>query len=348
MSIKFDEAAVQAAIIVSGVTLLTVILGLIFKDFLIPGWVESRSKKRTGRQLLHQYRVNLFRSSEAVLLRLGEIYRVRSHYLWLGTPKNEFYNYKYRSSVYRLCALLGWIRAYRIQEALISFKHEDTRHRLTQAMDSLATALADGQQVEMYVAKAICKILEVEADSLPGEILAKFSVEIDELAQRFMMDGNAESISDLSVESKNAFVAAVVQLATFKHQGPLSALKQQEIVREVSVKVGLIYRDWQQAIGDLMTEKNDDNGSSYRIIGYKQFEKFWNGPPDSEEKRWIARAERIFQGLDLRVDHSTDSRIAQLRRVYTAVYGLLKELYNMEGESKPISPDRYNKILPEV
>jgi len=348
MILKFNEPAVQAAIIVAIVTLVTVILGLIFKDYFIPGWVESRSRKRKGQELLHQYRVNLFNSCETLLSRLGEIYRVRSHYLWAEAPQNEFYNYKYKSSVFRLCVLLGWIRAYRLQEALLSFRDKQTRYTLSQAMDAVGSALADGQEIEMYVTKAICSILGIDSDAVPKDALMKFSVQIDELVQKYTMDSDVNSISELPVEVAEAFVVDLMQLVTFRAEVLITGPQKQEIIREVSVRLGLIYRDWQQAIGDVMVGKNEPDGSSCRVIGYRQFEEIWDGSADGEGKRWIGRAERIFQGLDLRADHRTDSRIAQLRRVYTQVYKLRQELYEMEGSSKPTTPSKFRKILPEV
>jgi hypothetical protein len=216
MLFKWNDATVQAAIIVASVTLLTVLAGLIFKDFLIPGIVEKRSKNRRGHALFNQYRINLFRACEAFLARIAEIYRVRSHYLWQGAPKSEFYNYKYKSSIYRIGVLLGWIRGYRLQEAIIFFKDKDTRHRLSEAIGNVSKALADGQMVEMYVSRSVCRVLGVNTERLPAITLRKFSVQIDALIEKYTTDRDVNSVSELPTESKDAFVKELVQLATFR------------------------------------------------------------------------------------------------------------------------------------
>jgi hypothetical protein len=176
----------------------------------------------------------------------------------------------------------------------------------------------------------------------------KFSVQIDELVQKYTMEGDVNSISELSGEVGKAFVVELMQLVPFRTDKRITEPQKLEIIREVSVRIGLIYRDWQQAIGDVMVEKYETHASSYRVIGYRQFEGIWDASGESEEKRWIGRAERIFQGLDLRADHRTDSRIAQLRRVYIHVYKLRQEMYDMVGGSKPTTPSRFRKIPPDV
>jgi flagellin-specific chaperone FliS len=97
-----------------------------------------------------------------------------------------------------------------------------------------------------------------------------------------------------------------------------------------------------------MLEKNDRDDLSNNVIGYRRFEALWTGQHNDEEYKWINRMERIFQGLDLRVDYRTDSRIAQLSRLYTHVYALLVELYNIDGGEKPTTADKLSKIPREV
>lgn len=348
MLLKISDPPVQAAIIVASTTLITVILGLVFKDYFIPGWVEQRSRKKTGEELLGLYRIRLFRACQAFLARLHEMYRVRSHYLWPEAPQSDFYSYKYKSSVYRLCVLLGWIRAYRLQEAILSFPDNVNRHDLSKAMDGVTSALADGQGVEMYVANAICRILKVEPTRVPADTLARFSVQIDHLVQKYTMDNDANTILDLKDEPQAAFIKELLTLATFQTDKQTTPQQRKEILKEVSIRLGLIYRDWQQAIGDFMIIKPENGDSSYQVIGYKPFEATWDAPVTDEGKKWARRAEKIFHGLDLRVDHSTDSRIQQLDNVYISTYNLLKELFYMEIGDKPVSLEDFRKIPSKI
>jgi hypothetical protein len=120
--------------------------------------------------------------------------------------------------------------------------------------------------------------------------------------------------------------------------------KAQEVIVKASVKHGLIYRDWQQAIGDIMLEKYENKDvCPYTIIGYKKFEEMWDNG-SIEEKKWLERAERIFKNLDLSVSEYSDSRIIQLKNMYSHSYDLLKALYITKVGAKPISKIKFRKI----
>ncbi len=50
-------------------------------------------------------------ASESLAWRLREILSFNGAFLLPEAPMNGFFKYKFDSTVYRLCALLGWIRA---------------------------------------------------------------------------------------------------------------------------------------------------------------------------------------------------------------------------------------------
>jgi hypothetical protein len=340
---KIGEAPVQAALIVAATTLFTVIVGFIFKDYLIPGWIEKRTASRSGQALFQLYKVNLFRSANAINNRLHEIYRTRSHYLWINAPLNTFYDYKYKSSIYRLCVLMGWIRAYRSLESSMTIAKSDAKfHEISGCINALESALADGQRIEMYVAKALFTIAKVKSDTVPADTLEKFSVEVDHLVNQYLQNDVLDYIAELAPTQQNAFVVDIEKLLDtlkIKHE-PLTA-NRELIIKEVSVKLGLIYRDWQQGIGDLMLQKD---AQTYSAISYKTFEEYWGMKEDTSEKKWLKRAEVMFENLDLRVDQQSDSRIEQLKLVYASIYSLLTALYATETGVSPISQEDFNKI----
>lgn len=258
-SFKLNEPQVQASLIIASVTIITVILGFAIKDYIIPGIIEKRSKKREGQQLFNRYKVHLFKSALFFANRLSEIFRTRSHYLWIEAPKSDFYEYKYLSTIYRLCALLGWIRAYRLEEASISIRKSDKEiHLLSGGLDKLVSSFADGQNIEMYVAKALCKLHAVEIDKMPVDRLELFSVEIDHIVQEVLTNSGKEYVSELSDQKQTEFITKFKNLLTkLSIEGSLVDSTKADVIKAVSIKQGLIYRDWQQAIGDLMLGKKD-------------------------------------------------------------------------------------------
>lgn len=346
--LKTAEPQVQAAIIIAITTVFTVILGFLFKDYWIPGLIELRTKRREGQEVFKRYKIYIFKAALFFAYRLIEIFRTRSHYLWKNKPQSEFYDYKYKSTVYRLCVLLGWIRAYRLEESSIVIEKTDEKiQAISTVIESIEKSLADGQGVEMYAAKEICGITGVDINNVNGDNIKKFSIEIDHQIQIFQEKYNKEFMSELSLEQKNSFVQAIsdsMQKVGLKETA-IEDVCVDRIIKKVSIRVGLIYRDWQIAIGDIMLTKSQNNdGPKYEVIGYGKFEEMWSRDKATEEKKWLLRAEQIFENLDLRLDDDSDSRIPQISRLYISIYNLLKELYLTDVGIKPIKPNEFSRI----
>lgn len=341
--LKIHESAVQAALIVTFSTILTVVLGFIFKDYFIPRWIEKRKRRLESQYLFVQYKSQLIISAFTFLKRLHEIYVTRSHYLWKETPMSNFYQYKYKSSVYRLCSLLGALRAYRLIESSLILR--DTE--ISSYMGAVESCLADGQMIEMYVAKSICKIANVDIEKIKPNAIEKLSIEVDNLVQKFQMEYDQEYIADLDSKSQDRFILELADLMK-RLEIPNSNLenKKTELIKEVSIKLALIYRDWQQAIGEMML-KPSANGIQ-NVISFRNFENKWDKFKSNQKSDiWLERVEKIFENLDLRVDQNSDSRIDQLKRVYNSVYKLLKKLHNLRLNESPISENAFAS-LPNV
>jgi hypothetical protein len=163
-------------------------------------------------------------------------------------------------------------------------------------LKEVEACLADGQRVEMYIAKSICSITGTNFEDLPIETGLKFSIEIDNLIQRYQTSYEKEYIADLATERQKEFIDELVAIMG-ELNIPSSQVTsfQREIVKETSIKLALIYRDWQQAIGDLMIIKQPDH--SYEVLSFKAFESEWSKDHKCEGKLWLQRAERISRIL---------------------------------------------------
>lgn len=340
---QLNEIPIQTALIAACTTLITVFLGFLIKDYLIPLIVEDRVKRRKGQELFLKIKRNLFSSANSFNHRLHEIFRTRSHYLWKQTPLIEFYDYKYRSTVFRLCTLLGWVRIYRIQEPnLVIKKKADTSHLILERIQAIESSLADGQRVEMYIVKAIFRLLGKDTNAVQKTDLEKFSVELDHLVHAVHSRHNIVQLNDADTPIKDQFIKDLASAAQ-NISITLADLQdnKDKVIDEVSVKLGLIYRDWQQAIGDLMLLKN---GEEYQTISYKTFEAYWDQADTTSEKKWLKRAEVMFDNLNLTANTKSDSRIEQIPLIYSSVYALQKTLYNIKIGPAPISKLNFDKI----
>ena len=344
--LRMNEPSVQAAMIVASTTLITVGFGFYLKDYLIPGFIDKRTRNRNGQELFLLYKVNLFWAAYNFNNRLYEIFRTRSHYLWNRTAINSFYEYKYKSSVYRLCVLLGWIRAYKLSESNIVILNKDSEtHKISECIFKLEAAFADGQRIEMYVAKSICSIIEVDPEKLEQTTLAKFSIEIDDIVNKYLNTHQKEYMSDIDTIYQDQFVEELQKLIdNLKISGKSMKGQKEKIIEEVSVKLALIYRDWQSAIGDLMLNKEEEK---FFVISFKAFDEMWTKGKKFEHQ-WIKRAETIFSDLNINVNLPLDSRIDQLKLVYGHVYELLKTFFKIKVGLNPMSIENFNKIPSNV
>ena len=101
------QATIIGALVGSAIAALVAIFTIMVKDYLIPVLAEKREASRTRRLTFKKYANPLIVCSIALLYRLKEVFSNRGQFLLADAPRNEFNRYKYVSTVYRLCALLG-------------------------------------------------------------------------------------------------------------------------------------------------------------------------------------------------------------------------------------------------
>lgn len=323
-----QEPQVKAAIIIGSVTLVTVCLGFFIKDYLIPIRLEKRKAKIERVSVFRNYRTPLKDSALSFKRRLDEIFRTRAHILWKDNPANDFYNYKLISTNYRLCSLLGWIYAFRKEESYLQVPSKKLRKQIMVQLDAFSTSLADGQGVEMDVAKRLLVLLNIDAANLQEGVVEKFSVEIDHLIQKAIASENKHVLADASEENHDTFLSSLATLIKdqMKREVDQGQLRELNVIDEASIRLGLIYRDWQQGIGDLMIkERGKDNGRSYDVISFREFENMIVSA-DTSGQLWLNRTMRLFENLDVSRDNRADNRIDQLKRINVSLGKLITAL----------------------
>ncbi len=327
--IRLGSPHVQAAILISLTTLMTIILGFIFKEYWIPGWIDNRRRRRDGQELFKRYKSDMFYAGHALMKRLEEIFQNRSHYLIEGAPKSKFYDYKYKSSVYRLCLLLGLIRFFKSDEPFIVTKHS-SKKRVVQAIAELQKVLADGQNMEMFIVRKLVEFSRIDKRKFNYIHQGKLAIDTDHLIQKFLVDRGIDIISKLPPYKQDLFIDEL-KLLVEKNGGSGHAVEENKlkIIEMISLRTILIYRDWQMAIGDMMLEKVSAKDASYKIIGYGEFERIANRGEDANNI-WVTRCEGVFKDLNTTLNLDVDSRGDQLRSLYSCLYNLIKELNEID------------------
>ncbi|KFF22919.1 hypothetical protein [Chryseobacterium sp. JM1] len=325
--LKIPDAAIGAiiaAIIGAGISILTILT----KDFWFPILTEKRSSKAKRRQTFRKYANPLMMSSVALLYRIKEIF-FRGYFLLDVTPKNFYNNYKYVSSVYRILALIGWIRASKIELSHIEVDTTDDYQQLEKAITGFEKSLADGEHIEQSILENLAKHWNLKIDKLQSEQRNKLGVDIEKAIDELCFKENVEIALNLSDEGKKCLAKEVCHLICTTINSPkidIEVINEtvKTVIREMSRVEAWIFRDWQSALGDMMIKKaSNDTDRKFEVIGFKEFEQIYFSE-EPEDKKWIERIDRLFKNLDVSIDDRFDARTQQFRNIYNATYNLLE------------------------
>lgn len=135
------------------------LVGVILKDFLFTRSFESWKQRRALEQIYQKYRDPLLLSSRELCIRLAEILKqyptgfLKSEVL-LSNPSKQWQNniddkyfqkYKLVSTVYRMCAFLGWLELYRQDVVFLRNGEDEHTIKLEDCITAIRSDLADGQ-----------------------------------------------------------------------------------------------------------------------------------------------------------------------------------------------------------
>jgi len=324
------KATVIGAFIGAFITLFIAAVTIAIKDYWIPILAEGRAARKAKKGAFKKYAHPVIIASTSLLYRLEEILLNRGQYLLDTSAKTVFNEYKYISTLYRLCSLMGWLRASDIELSHVEVKNTKQYAKLRDARVAFEKALADGQHIERNVLEDMCEIANLDISSLDEKKTILLSVEVENIIEDYCFSLQVTSASRLKTEEKPILVQKVIDIICAS-----GGLEKKEIdffspivitscIESMDWREGLIFRDWQSAIGDLMIKANNGEARKYDVIGYKDFEEMRSGA-DHPNKKWLDRAERLIKDLNIKQPEKFDVRPEQLRRIFAATFGLLKE-----------------------
>jgi hypothetical protein len=305
------------------------LFGVILKDLIFKLWDENRTKKETLRAVYARYAEPLSLATVSLLWRLHEALEQpgRGRFLKIvGVPpttnKYSTYGaYKKLSTLYRLAALLGLIRACRREFSYLKVAESEAHGPIQEAINSFERALADGPAVAIERLVKLCSIWGLE-QAISDEICQYLAVDLEIAIDEFFQYLNVDEVSLLSDCQKLQLVSRAAKVIT-------SSLKLQDIPQDVieqswaraiqivDFKEAWIYRDWQSAIGDLMLLKIDGAERRFEVVGFSEFESMCTDGTDVQ-KKWIIRLSAVLDGIDLSWKDPYDHRPSQLGAVLHA------------------------------
>lgn len=331
----------KAALIGATVTL----LGYFIRDFAIALWHERKKSEKDLLAVFQRYADPLSSAATSLLWRLKEIFSAegRGAYLKGDAPPNTYNEYKKVSTLYRIASLIGWIRAFRRELSFLRVKDKAGFQSMQCALDEFESALADGPQMELERLGLLAKLwlLEMPADESAKSALG---VELEHTVHQQFHQEAVDGETTVSPEVKERISCAVANaLCARLNIKRLSA----DVINEtkakafdiITIKETWFYRDWQAALGDVMTKEVNGSSRRFDVIGFGEFESIWLSN-DENGKIWLSRLNRIIDDLDVLI--SDDCQVKQLQKILDATARLVKALSTISTSREIISEPTLN------
>ena len=333
--------------------LISGILGPLLKDVFIQRWNERRSDQKLRGQIEQNYFAPLSASAEKLIWRMSEILiSQRSHFLMLKTNPKDFSQYKRLSTLYRIAALLGWIRAINLELSALPRGGFGITSPVFKALSKVQSAMADGHGVEERRIRSFCKACDINISALAGDQLsslaASFEVAMYAIAGDELRD-NHHHLLNSTVLHQEFICRSLLQFLADK--GLVCSLNEEQFRSVLESLVGclgyreaLIYREWQDAIGDAVIVKDEySTARKYRIISFEEFERLLV----SGTFNWVKPLRKFIEDVDF---ESLDLMDERPKHLHDLTKGVAEVLVAISDSSQgvlvnPTALERAQKML---
>lgn len=331
--------------------------------FILKEWIENRREhKKEAQKRVDEFRAYtdpLLRAAYDLYQRLQEIFDQKAKFLLERAPKNHFNQYRYISTLYRLCVVLGWVRALRIELAGMELHDSSQYKNIDTSIKEFQRMLYESHLMEGARISFLARIWKINVNDLPSEDLRRMEENIAQLIWDTLAEKNTIYAKDLDEETQIILLRKIAKMMSEdcdQEQISEEALiaSAHASIRSISRTESWIYLDWQYAIGDIMLDESDGLNTlrKLKVIGFEAFEDMYLEYVASKrdekmnlKNRWIGRINKLF--LDLRVETSEavkkyDARIQQMRNVASALLRLIEALEAIKQEETYKRPEELN------
>ncbi len=316
---------IQAALIGAFVAIATVFI----KDIFFTLWIDSKKNKRDELSIFRQYADPLANATMSLLWRLNEILsqKHKSSYLFVKYT-TTYAEYKRQSTIYRLASLLGWLRAFRKESTLLKTKDNKQLQVIKDSINRFSVALADGSHVETDRLSGLIDLWKFNIKDCETNSIVASS--IDHEIKDFIVKKKVQSAIELDNDDK---IELCKMIANDMAENYKVKKLSKELIEKTSVQAiqlcslteSWIYRDWQDAIGDLMLKETDNENRKYDVIGFYEFSEIINDNSNSDSL-WIQKIENVFYDLDVTGANKGDMRLQQLDNIVKSTCDLVLAL----------------------
>jgi hypothetical protein len=347
---KWFTAPVLAAAVITSIF---TIGGIALKDYLFKLLEERRLDRRTQSAIYERYSHPLVTSAVSLLNRLHEILYQQHRPVYLlgggfqiaSSPGGEYRSYKKLSTVYRLAAVLGWIRACRREFSYLRVADPGNAKGVHKAIDDFENSLADGSWVEWERITRLCDLwLLCKHDALERTPDARaLATQVDNLIWGYLEKTQVEDVSFLDESARRALCRTVADcLSSHLRTNQVGDASLERSLPDafsiLAMREAWIYRDWQSAIGDIMIQPTEADDRRFEVIGFGDFENLVLTSSD-RQRLSLKRLLDVFDNLDLSIEDRFDARPTQLRSVARAAADLILAINEIQGQRSIVSED---------
>lgn len=311
-------------------------------------WINNHSPLSPNHDLAKHYGAPLSRLGLSLAFRLKEIFEGRSAFLQDKQLKNEFNEYRYISTIYRLAAMLGWLTI--IEKERFDFEPIN-EYLIRDIIFRFRDCLANGRTIEVQIVKDLCSLWKIETvlSQCDEAIINKAGIAIDNLRlafpEAYIKENTSLSptIKELEREVQKEFlhqVLHILQDTVLKNQAmhidkALITQHHDAAINQIGRTQHWIFFDWQTGIGDLMREKVSETRPKFDVIGFGTFEDYFKDK-NASRYRWIKRLIPLFKDFEYQVDQQKeDARIFQLTHLFYVLVDVI-EAFNTRNDSEYI------------
>lgn len=314
------------------ITLIAALLALFGKE-----WVDNRRAASQREQAVMDaakvYADPLLLSLTALVYRLHNIFQGNDRFLTQQSRQNEYHEYLFRSTLYRLCAVLGWLRAVNRELAGIEISNQKAHNRVSQAIREFEEALVKNPLLAQSRLRFLLRLWKIDDVALVGAEFSELAADIDQVVWNALHEQNVSFAHELDDEQQKHLLQQIAgRIAALAHSETFDPdiviRKQQSSIQALTRVESWLYRDWQAAVGDMMLVPARYNERRFEVIGYSRFEDMYleHMAEDKPKNRWLMRVERLFGNLDLNRSEVFDARGRQLRHICSAAVCLVDRL----------------------
>jgi len=341
------EATVRAALITAAVTL----GGIVVKDLIFKLFDEHRAARREEAAVYERYSKPLAASASSLLIRLNEIVPQRHRPVYLksaGLPDargqgSAFRAYKKLSTLYRLATVIAWIRACRREFSFVRVAASRKNGQIDDAISEFERALADGSWVERERVLRLVdrwKLQSVAEIEKHSDRLEELGVLVDNAIYDNLESARVAEPIELSEGQQLSTCKEIArllctQLKTNTVSDATMLVTWPDAFRILSMREAWIYKDWQDAIGDMMLRRIEGEDRKFEVLGYNEFEQLFRC--SDSQRPLVQYLSDILDQVDLSIEDRFDARPRQLRRLARATADLLKAMHATQGPQGIVS-----------